>query len=113
MKIEFLIVGGGIGGAVLANLLSRKGKRVLVVEKETTPSKFIRPEVVRVRRLWGHAKKYGIAGAMLMGDAAHPVSPAGGQGANMSVADATAMAELLMDGGGHRCNLRTAAATGQ
>jgi 2-polyprenyl-6-methoxyphenol hydroxylase-like FAD-dependent oxidoreductase len=53
---------------------------------------------VRVRRPWGHAKKYGIAGAMLMGDAAHPVSPAGGQGANMSVADATAMAELLMDG---------------
>ena len=31
MSIDFLIVGGGIGGAVQANLLGRRGKRVLVV----------------------------------------------------------------------------------
>jgi 2-polyprenyl-6-methoxyphenol hydroxylase-like FAD-dependent oxidoreductase len=31
-----------------------------------------------------------------MGDAAHPVSPAGGQGANMSVADARALAETVL-----------------
>src|SRR5262249_43568767 len=49
----------------------------------------------RVRRPWGHARRYGAAGAVLMGDAAHPVSPAGGQGANMSVADARVLAELL------------------
>jgi 2-polyprenyl-6-methoxyphenol hydroxylase-like FAD-dependent oxidoreductase len=53
---------------------------------------------VRVRRPWGHAQCYGVEGAMLIGDALHPVSPAGGQGANMSVADATAVAELLSDG---------------
>jgi len=44
---------------------------------------------------WGHATRYGVPGAVLMGDAAHPVSPAGGQGANMSVADAGVLAELL------------------
>jgi 2-polyprenyl-6-methoxyphenol hydroxylase-like FAD-dependent oxidoreductase len=33
-----------------------------------------------------------------MGDAAHPVSPAGGQGANMSIADGRAIAELALAG---------------
>lgn len=50
-------------------------------------------DFVRVRIAWGHAEKYGVDGAVLMGDALHPVSPAGGQGANMSVADAYALAE--------------------
>src|SRR5206468_3185926 len=36
--------------------------------------------------------------AVVMGDAAHPVSPAGGQGANMSIADARALAELALAG---------------
>jgi len=52
----------------------------------------------RVRRPWGHARRYGGPGALLMGDAAHPVSPAGGQGANMSVADGRAIAELALAG---------------
>lgn len=47
---------------------------------------------------WGHARRYGVPGAVLMGDAAHPVSPAGGQGANMSIADAGVLAELLSKG---------------
>jgi 2-polyprenyl-6-methoxyphenol hydroxylase-like FAD-dependent oxidoreductase len=51
-------------------------------------------DLVRVRRPWGHADAYGTDGAVLMGDAVHPVSPAGGQGANMSVADAAVLAEL-------------------
>ena len=55
-------------------------------------------DLVRVRRPWGHAPRYGIPGAVLMGDAAHPVSPAGGQGANMSVADACALAEIALAG---------------
>jgi 2-polyprenyl-6-methoxyphenol hydroxylase-like FAD-dependent oxidoreductase len=50
----------------------------------------------RVRRPWGHSSRYGAAGAVLLGDAAHPVSPVGGQGANMSVADACALAEILL-----------------
>jgi 2-polyprenyl-6-methoxyphenol hydroxylase-like FAD-dependent oxidoreductase len=52
----------------------------------------------RVRRPWGHVPRYGAPGALVMGDAAHPVSPAGGQGANMSVADGRAIAELALAG---------------
>ena len=55
-------------------------------------------DFVRVRRPWGHAPRYGREGAFLIGDAAHPVSPAGGQGANMSVADACVLAELALRG---------------
>ncbi|HEV3121842.1 MAG TPA: FAD-dependent oxidoreductase, partial [Isosphaeraceae bacterium] len=46
MPIDFLIVGGGIGGAVLAHLLSRRGKRVVVLEKSAGPQKLVRPEVL-------------------------------------------------------------------
>jgi 2-polyprenyl-6-methoxyphenol hydroxylase-like FAD-dependent oxidoreductase len=55
-------------------------------------------DLQRVRRPWGHASRYGAAGALIMGDAAHPVSPAGGQGANMSVADGRVLAELILSG---------------
>lgn len=50
----------------------------------------------RVRRPWGHARSYGVPGAVVMGDAAHPVSPVGGQGTNMAVADAATFAELAL-----------------
>ncbi len=46
MAIDFLIVGGGIGGAVLANLLGRRGKSVLVLEKGRAPVPQARPEVL-------------------------------------------------------------------
>ncbi len=46
MAIDFLIVGGGIGGAVLANLLGKRGKRVLVLEKGRTPLPQNRPEIL-------------------------------------------------------------------
>ena len=46
MAIDFLIVGGGIGGYVLANLLGRRGKHVLVLEKSRTPSPQNRPEIL-------------------------------------------------------------------
>src|SRR5262245_36785034 len=46
MAIDFLIVGGGIGGAVLANLLGRKGKRVLVLERARAPAPQNRPEIL-------------------------------------------------------------------
>ena len=62
-----------------------------VVQERHFPSDF-----VRVRRSWGHATRYGGEGVILMGDAAHPLSPAGGQGANMSVADARALAEIAL-----------------
>ena len=55
-------------------------------------------DFVHIRRPWGHAARYSAPGAVLMGDAAHPVSPAGGQGANMSIADGRVLAELLLQG---------------
>jgi 2-polyprenyl-6-methoxyphenol hydroxylase-like FAD-dependent oxidoreductase len=51
--------------------------------------------MARVRTGYGHAPNYGVEGAVLMGDAAHPVTPAGGQGANLSVADAAALADAV------------------
>jgi 2-polyprenyl-6-methoxyphenol hydroxylase-like FAD-dependent oxidoreductase len=51
---------------------------------------------VRAIRPVGHAERYvGDRGAIL-GDAAHPMSPAGGQGANAAIADAVALAEVLL-----------------
>ncbi len=51
-------------------------------------------DLTRIRRPWGHATRYGRDGVVLMGDAAHPVSPVGGQGTNMAVADAATFADL-------------------
>ena len=48
-------------------------------------------------RFYGHAERYGMDGAVLMGDAAHPVAPAGGQGANMAVADAQALGRAALE----------------
>lgn len=52
----------------------------------------------RIRRPWGHAATYGVDGAVLLGDAIHPVTPAGGQGANMAIADAVFLARLILNG---------------
>jgi 2-polyprenyl-6-methoxyphenol hydroxylase-like FAD-dependent oxidoreductase len=48
----------------------------------------------RFRRPFGHAPRYVSDGVALLGDAVHPVTPAGGQGANMSVADALVLADV-------------------
>lgn len=45
---DVVIVGAGIGGAVLALDLGRRGWRVALVERERAPIKFARPEI-----LWG------------------------------------------------------------
>ena len=55
-------------------------------------------DFVSIRRGWGHVPRYGVEGAVLIGDAAHPVTPVGGQGANMSVADACVLAQLALAG---------------
>ena len=54
-------------------------------------------DLTRIRRRWGHAPRYGCDGLILMGDAAHPVSPVGGQGTNMAVADAATFADLVQE----------------
>ncbi len=46
---------------------------------------------------YGRTPCFGCAGALLLGDAAHPVTPAGGQGANLSVADALVIAEAALE----------------
>jgi 2-polyprenyl-6-methoxyphenol hydroxylase-like FAD-dependent oxidoreductase len=51
----------------------------------------------RFRLGFGRTPCFGCAGALLMGDAAHPVTPAGGQGANLSVADALVIAEAALE----------------
>ncbi|HWM24255.1 MAG TPA: NAD(P)/FAD-dependent oxidoreductase [Chthoniobacterales bacterium] len=48
----------------------------------------------RVARPFGHAGSYVADGAALIGDAAHPMTPAGGQGANASIWDALALADV-------------------
>jgi 2-polyprenyl-6-methoxyphenol hydroxylase-like FAD-dependent oxidoreductase len=53
--------------------------------------------MTRNRLAWARTPRFGTAGALLMGDAAHPVTPAGGQGANLSVADAVAIAEIAQN----------------
>lgn len=51
-------------------------------------------ELVRVRRVYGHADRYVADDAAILGDAAHPMSPAGGQGANAAIFDALALADV-------------------
>ena len=55
-------------------------------------------DFTRVARPFGHAQSYVTHGAALIGDAAHPMTPAGGQGANASIWDALALAEIAEAG---------------
>lgn len=56
-------------------------------------------DFTRIRRPFGHASSYSAPGVLILGDAAHPVSPVGGQGASMSVADAFVLAQEALRGG--------------
>lgn len=44
----------------------------------------------------GHATAWSVPGALLLGDAAHPMSPVGGQGINMALRDAVVAANHLV-----------------
>src|SRR6185503_12731266 len=46
MDAEFLIVGGGLGGGVLAGLLGKAGRRVVVLERNPGKTPIVRPEVL-------------------------------------------------------------------
>jgi len=74
----------------LATRLAPEAKAVL--QPHAFPKGF-----AHIQRPFGHAPRYVSNGAALLGDAAHPVTPVGGQGANMSVADAMALAEVAHD----------------
>jgi len=63
MHFDVVIVGAGIGGAVLALDLGRRGWRIALVERESTPPVIARPEI-----LWSPTmralERYGVAGAI-------------------------------------------------
>ena len=63
MRFDVVIVGAGIGGAVLALDLGRRGWRIALVERENTPPKIARPEI-----LWSTTtnalERYGVADAI-------------------------------------------------
>src|SRR5688500_15122848 len=46
MRFDVVVVGAGIGGAVLALDLGRRGWRIALVERESTPPKIARPEIL-------------------------------------------------------------------
>lgn len=91
-------------GEALVLFLARQGampnwdavRRRHEVLQEILPDPIVLDKLPRIRRPYGHCASYGIANVALLGDAIHPVSPAGGQGANMAVADAVALAECLL-----------------
>jgi 2-polyprenyl-6-methoxyphenol hydroxylase-like FAD-dependent oxidoreductase len=58
------------------------------------PQLTIPTEFKRIARPFGHAGRYVADGAALIGDAIHPMTPAGGQGANASIWDALALADV-------------------
>lgn len=49
-----------------------------------------------IRRPYGHAAAYTRNGAAIIGDAAHPMSPVGGQGANCAIWDGLALANVFL-----------------
>src|SRR5688500_15621862 len=63
MRFDVVIVGAGIGGAVLALDLGRRGWRIALVERERTPPVIARPEI-----LWSPTmralERYGVADAI-------------------------------------------------
>ncbi|HZU34871.1 MAG TPA: NAD(P)/FAD-dependent oxidoreductase [Gemmataceae bacterium] len=70
--------------------------------QEPTLEKLLGPrtypgDFTRFRIGWGRTPRFGIPGVLLLGDAAHPVTPAGGQGANLSVADALVIAQAALE----------------
>jgi 2-polyprenyl-6-methoxyphenol hydroxylase-like FAD-dependent oxidoreductase len=101
---------GGRGAGLIPALGSRladrsdveaEGRKLLHSDPriaDLTKGKEFPRDFVHVKRPWGHAERYGGEGFALLGDAIHPVSPAGGQGANMSVQDARVLAEAFLSG---------------
>jgi len=79
--------------AALAEFASQDPRLVAILSGRSFPQDFIRYPLH-----FGNSAHYTYPGAALVGDAAHPVTPAGGQGANLAIADARALADALLSG---------------
>ena len=99
----------GNAGVLLMPLAADRAKRLFeqppevfwsALEQVTSMACSLREQIEfprdfrRVARPFGHAGSYVANGAALIGDAAHPMTPAGGQGANASIWDALALADV-------------------
>lgn len=99
----------GNEGVLLMPLAAERAKRLLeqppevfwsALEQVTPMAHSLREQIEfprdfrRVARPFGHADSYVAHGSALIGDAAHPMTPAGGQGANASIWDALALADV-------------------
>jgi 2-polyprenyl-6-methoxyphenol hydroxylase-like FAD-dependent oxidoreductase len=80
-------------GATASDFWSTLAQTAPLAESFRASVEFPR-DFVRVTRPFGHAATYVGDGVALIGDAAHPMTPAGGQGANASIWDALALAEV-------------------
>ncbi|HEV2839837.1 MAG TPA: NAD(P)/FAD-dependent oxidoreductase [Chthoniobacterales bacterium] len=99
----------GDEGVLLMPLAAERAKRLFeqppevfwsALEQVTPMAHSLREQIEfprdfrRVARPFGHAASYVANGAALIGDAVHPMTPAGGQGANASIWDALALADV-------------------
>ncbi len=67
MRFDVVIVGAGIGGAVLALDLGRRGWRIALIERETVPPRIARPEILwspTTNALERYGNRYGVADAI-------------------------------------------------
>ena len=99
----------GTEGVILLPVPTERAKRVFEqppeafwasLERLTPLAGAVREQLVfprdfsRIPRPFGHAASYVMDGAALIGDAVHPMTPAGGQGANASIWDALALSDV-------------------
>lgn len=80
--------------AAAADELHQELRRVTPLADEVAGDLAFPDGFTRARRPFGHASAYVSDGVALIGDAIHPMSPAGGQGANAAIADALALAAV-------------------
>jgi 2-polyprenyl-6-methoxyphenol hydroxylase-like FAD-dependent oxidoreductase len=75
--------------------LRTAASEALVTTLEAGRASLSKPFVLDV--ICGQAPRWSVPGALLIGDAAHPMSPVGGQGINMALRDAVSAANHLVE----------------